>query len=617
MADSAPGLRYTHNAVKAFFVILTLLWSVLTLFGLWFVLPDRDADVALIVAVWDLGDANLEEAYRDWYASNAVGESPTFARLAAVSADDSERQRHIEMFREFYNETQPTSLDDVPRLVWATDDNPARRLQMQLFRRWHLENYGELIDIVTDPASRDTREGASVTKPVVQSIGGAGADILETYGPKQLEAMVRSGIALDVSSDAQSRGFGFERCFDAARSSFVYDGRQYGFPANVGYTVLFYHKDMFEDAGIEMPTGGWSIDQLVEISHALTVESDDIPGGKRFGIVGMHPWPMSLSAGAMFFSDDGSRSTYNSQNTVVAYQHYLDLMYTHKVMPTPADSASMAAAGGFTGGGNNELFFAARLCAMTTGGRWSYPTFAQRNFNSVIRPRLEAIAAVSSNRDLIHRIENIIESLDKDVLIPLASDDYRLIRDSLTDEDRANLMRVGVAHVPTVNGDIKYTDVGARVALVNAASPRREYALRFLEFLGSEAYNERINQAFDSICGVIEYCVDDDGISGPPEPLPGLEDFDSHVFVEAMDGAESQQLSDFIGPERVGDLAGRVMDQLTNNRFSAAEAAKLIEDRLNAQIKANIIRESHLQALWESLHGHPFDPDAFDGGTDR
>ncbi|MFW5653201.1 MAG: extracellular solute-binding protein [Planctomycetota bacterium] len=617
--------------MRTLFFFLITLFSLMTVFGWVWVLPERGADRGMISAFWEMSDLEqvraMEREFQTWLDEQPASARPplpgegnapgaiTFAALsnlnAELPAEGAVREQYERLFRSWYNETRDPDLDDIPRLTWATDDNPARRLQMQLFRRWHLQNYGEPIDIVTDPASRDTGEGASVTKPVVQSIGGAGADILETYGPKQLEAMVRSGIALDVSAPARERGFGFDRCFDAAHSSFVYDGRQYGFPANVGYTVLLYHKDLFAEAGIEPPSGGWTLDELVEVARALTVESPAIPGGKRFGIIGMHPWPMSLSAGAQFFNEAGTRSIFNSREAVAAFDAYLDLMYEYKVMPTPAETASMAAAGGFTGGGNNALYFAAKLCAMTVGGRWEYVTYAETNFDRVIRPALlrQRNAVADTDPALAARIDGIVDTLDRDVLIALPEADYDLIRDVLTEDDRERLLQIGVAHVPTLDGRIKYSDVGARVAIVNASSDLKEYGLRFLEFLGSEAYNERINQAFDSICGVIEYCVDEDGIAGPPEALPGLKGFDSPVFVQAMDGAESQQLSPFIGPERLGFLAGRVMDLMTNGKLSPAEAAKLIEDRVNNQIRANLIRDEQLRELWESIEGREFDPE--------
>lgn len=624
--------------MRALFILLITLLTLMTIVGWTYVLPPRHADRAMITAFWEMSDlpavAAMEADFHAWLASLpeaqlrplAPSQSPDGADEADGSprgftplpfsalirldpqapAEAALRDAYEARFREWYNAHHDPNLDAIPRLTWATDDNPARRLQMQLFRRWHLERYGEPIDIVTDPASRDNAEGASVTKPVVQSIGGAGADILETYGPKQLEAMVRSGIALDVTAEARDRGFAYERCFPAAHSSFVYEGRQYGFPANVGYTILLYHRDLFAEAGIEPPTGGWTYDELVDTARRLTVESPAIPGGRRFGIIGMHPWPMSLSGGSRFFNDEGTRCIFNSRETVASFQAYVDLMYRHKVMPTPAETASMAAAGGFTGGANNALYFAAKLCAMTIGGRWEYVIYAESNFDRVIRPALlRHRAGTPPDPDLSDRIDRIVATLDRDVLNPLPAEDYDLIRRVLTPEDHSRLLQIGVAHIPTLDGRIKYSDVGARVAIVNASSELREYGLRFLEFMGSEAYNERINQAFDSICGVIEYCVDEDGIAGPPEALPGLEGFDSPAFVEAMDGAESQQLSPFIGPERLGFLAGRVMDQMTNGRLSPAEAAKLIEDRVNNQIRANLLRDPLLREQWERLEGQP------------
>jgi len=600
--------------VKQLFIALIIILSLLTLVGVLYVRPNRNADRGIIQAVWELSDElaieKLEDGFRAWCDQEFLNSGETVASfhdLSLLKMNDPKRVEYENRFRRWYNSTQPISLTDIPRLVWATDDNPARQSQIQLFRKWHLEKYGELIDVVTDPASRDTREGSSVTKPVIQSIGGAGADVLETYGPKQLEAMVRSGIALEVTKDAAELGFEYTRCFDAGWSSFVYDGRQYGFPANIGYVVLFYHKDLAAQAGVTIPSGGWTIDQLVKTAQKLTVESSDIPGGKRWGIVGMHPWPMALAAGARFFTPDGTRSIYNSPEAARAFQAYLDLMYKYKVMPTPADTASMAAAGGFTGGGNNGLYFAAKLSAMTIGGRWEYVTYAESNYERVIRPALERALSVTDDVEFKTTVTRIIQSLDRDLLAALSHDDYELIRNVLTSDDRSRLMQIGVAHVPTPKGDIKYTDVGARVAIVNRKSKHRKYAVRFLQFLGSEEYNELINQTFDSICGVVEFCTDGDGISGSPEPLPGLEDFDSSVFVKAMDGAESQQLSPFIGPERLGYLAGQVMDQLTNNRFSAGEAERLIQQRINEQIRANLIRDPELRRKWEELAGETFD----------
>lgn len=595
--------------MRTLFGVLIAVWIGLTVLAVRVVAPREQGATAVIALLWRNADipavATMEASFRD--AERRSGRAAgSFAEMHALAAGSDERREAETRFAAWYDSTHERSLARTPRLVWSTDSNPARQIQMELFRRWYLNRHGKPCDVTTDPAGRDTAATASVTKPVIQSLGGAGADILETYGPKQLQAMVSSGIALDITDEALKRGVGFERCFSGGWSSFVQDGRQYGFPANVGYTVLFYHKDLVAEAGVKIPRGGWTVAELTEIGKRLTVESPGLPGGKRWGIVGMEPWPMALSNGGDFFDAQGGECVYNSPETIAGLQAFHDLIFESRVMPTPAETASMAAAGGFTGGANNGLYFAAKLCAMTIGGRWEYVTYAQANLSRGIRPALLRVAK-SGDEAVKNRVSRILSTLERDVLIPLPKEDYEFIRQSLTPVDRAKLLDIGVAHTPTVSGKIWYTDVGARVAMVNRASPWREECLRFIEFLGSADYNEQINRTFDSICGVIEYCTDEDGISGPPEALPGLEDFDSPVFVEAMEGAESQQLSPFIGPERLGYLVGQVLDQLRMNQISAAEAARLIEDRVSAQMRANIKRDGELRAQWEMLTGRQFD----------
>jgi ABC-type glycerol-3-phosphate transport system substrate-binding protein len=200
-----------------------------------------------------------------------------------------------------------------------------------------------------------------------------------------------------------------------------------------------------------------------------------------------------------------------------------------------------------------------------------------------------------------------MESLSADVLVPISPEQLELVRATLSDEDRSRLIDLGVAHVPTTSGTPWY-ESAARVAIVNRASPRAELAARFLRFLASEEYNEQINQTFDSICGMPEYCEDSDGISGPPEALPGLEAFDSPVFVDAMAKyAHPWELSPFIGRGRLGILTGPVLEGLTNNTIGPGEAARLIEERINEQIHANLVRDDPLRAEWERRVGKAFD----------
>ena len=443
---------------------------------------------------------------------------------------------------------------------------------------------------------------------------GQGPDIIESYGPSQLQQMVEAGVALDVTDAAQRDGFGIERAFQAAWPSMAVEQRggewrQYAFPCNVGYTVLFYHRDLFEQAGVQPPSGPWSIEQATEKAKALIENARDRGIERRVGIMNLGAWDMALAAGGRFLNEEGTASVYNSPETIAGLTAFQNMMYVDRVSPTPAEAASMATAGGANMNTTAETasassLFADKVASMYVGGRWEYAQMASRNFEQVIRPAAERELASGRLSDADSElVREAIMILRRDILNPLTNAQYDALIGTLNDSDRSRLLQVGVAHVPSVTGTPFYM-AGARVAVVNRSSQLRDEAVRFLCFLGSEVYNEQINGAFDSICGVPAYCIDEDGISGPPRALPGLEQMDSPVFVEAMlEYAEPEQLSDFIGPGRLGALAGPVIEKLEKRDIGPAEAARVIEKRINMQIAANLRRDASLRERWEELTG--------------
>ncbi len=57
----------------------------------------------------------------------------------------------------------------------------------------------------------------------------------------------------------------------ALLESASYDGSVYGFPRDIGFSVLYYNKDLFDAAGVEYPTEEWTWDDLTAAAEALTV----------------------------------------------------------------------------------------------------------------------------------------------------------------------------------------------------------------------------------------------------------------------------------------------------------------------------------------------------------
>ncbi len=593
--------------------------ALLTVVAYAFILPDQRAREDLILAYFDAAKAidegaeapreliNVLEGWTDHSIPfDGALTIPEMARVASLPPD--QRRQHLEDFRAYLESGIGAGVDlaVVPTLVWSTDDNPARRSQLRLFRAWHLINYAQPCDILSDPSNRD------ITKTVVQCVAGAGPDIIEGNGPAELRPFVRAGIATDITDAALEGGFSTDTVFQGVTTSLAFEGRQYAYPCNVGYTLLFYHKDLFAEAGVPEPRGPWSTADAVAAGKAL-IQNARNNGAQRQGLMNLGAWDFALGAGGRFFNDDSTACIYNSPETVAGLQEMLDLTYSteRKIMPSPEEAASMSTSGGAAMNATQESasassLFAAKVAAMYVGGRWEYAQLAARNRDRVIDPAIgRAIASGHPQSDLLRSARS---RLKEDVLLPLPDDQYDAMRSVLTDADRAAMINLGVTHVPTLTGTPRYT-VNARFAIANRASPNREYAVRFLRFLASEEYNEIINQTFDSICGVPAFCLDDDGISGPPRALPGLEAMDSTIFVEAVQQyGTPDEVSPYVGRGRYGLLAGQVLERLTNGDISAQDAAKEIEDKIDAQMRANMRRDAPLRARWEAETGRTFDP---------
>lgn len=80
-----------------------------------------------------------------------------------------------------------------------------------------------------------------------------------------------------------------EKVYPSALEAATYDGKIYGYPANVEYLGVFYNKQMFKDAGLVdengEPKAPETWDQVVEYAKKLTN-----PDAKQYGIIFPGKW---------------------------------------------------------------------------------------------------------------------------------------------------------------------------------------------------------------------------------------------------------------------------------------------------------------------------------------
>ncbi|GMX66808.1 sugar ABC transporter substrate-binding protein [Paenibacillus elgii] len=153
-------------------------------------------------------------------------------------------------------------------------------------------------------------------------------------------------------------------------------GELYALPKDIGPTVLFYNKDIFQKMNVPFPSADtpMTFDQLLDTAQKLTVRNGD-----KVTQYGMGPiwWEgFVLGNGGKFLSDDRKQFLLNGKEATDALQFAADLSLKHKVVP---DSRALQAM-------NDGQMFETGKLAMIIQGRWMVPTYRKLKFDWDVAP---------------------------------------------------------------------------------------------------------------------------------------------------------------------------------------------------------------------------------------
>ena len=422
---------------------------------------------------------------------------------------------------------QSESPEDTVVLRWATDPNPARDRQVAAFTN-------------ANPGISVTTESGDPTKLLVQCATGVGPDLLDLKEPL-FETMVRAGLLLDLTEPAKQYGFAPDKTFPAIRPTLSVDGRQFRFPCNVNAQAVIFNKAVFDDYQLPYPQQDWTWDDFAELGRAIR-ETPSKSGRKHIPLVN---WNSSflfadllMAHGGRYFSEDGLVCLLDSPEAIAAFQHYHDLMFKHRVMPTPEQSAAMSGQGGWNSGGIN--WFASGEAAMIIIGRWF-------SVQALRFPQLQGqLAAVPLPRFPDHPSRGFIE---------------------------------------------------ARGLGVNAKTKHPEAALKFLSYLAGPDYGALIIKDGDSLPPGAAMARD--GAALTNEHFP---DADFHqTFIDAASNAQPIDTSPFIDSAQVQRWIAEFLERLENRVASPSELAVQLTTEINRAIARNIERDSRLRQRAEAL----------------
>jgi multiple sugar transport system substrate-binding protein len=123
-----------------------------------------------------------------------------------------------------------------------------------------------------------------------------------------------------------------------------YQGKTYGVPGEIDIMALAYNKTLFDEAGVAYPTDKWTWDDLLNAATKLTRTNN--AGQQTYGIYAVNNvqemWGnLVLQNGGRFITEDLKKAALNSPEAIEAIQYAVDLIYKHKVSPTPQGVSSL------------------------------------------------------------------------------------------------------------------------------------------------------------------------------------------------------------------------------------------------------------------------------------
>lgn len=247
---------------------------------------------------------------------------------------------------------------------------------------YEAENPGVTIEWV-DLASQDYNVKASTML--------AGGDTTDLYCVKELSDMQnwsKEGLIVSMKDMIEADGYDMSKYagMDACYVSLT-DGEQYALPFRADYWVMFYNKDLFDQAGVAYPTNDWTWDEYAAIAREIT---------EKTGAYGTHyhTW----------LSDVANWAVCDGVNTL-ADGEYSDLKYFYElVQGFEDDGVCMTYDELKASGMHYSGAFAQGNIAMMPMGYWYASTLigyikdgtASMNWGIAAVPHLEGVEAGSS-----------------------------------------------------------------------------------------------------------------------------------------------------------------------------------------------------------------------------
>lgn len=188
----------------------------------------------------------------------------------------------------------------------------------------------------------NTTAGETYQKLALTTESGNPPDVFMTYWTT---GAASNGLLYDLSGFIEKEGQAwFDSFVEPAWTFNVYGGKYYGVPFRVAPVSVIVNKNMFENAGLDLPANDWNWEDFLETARKLTNKDAGEYGYCLTGSAESHGTDAQFYP--FLFSNDGKMITpeglagFNTPEGVEALQWMVDIVQSGEVVPPGTTSAS-------------------------------------------------------------------------------------------------------------------------------------------------------------------------------------------------------------------------------------------------------------------------------------
>lgn len=170
-------------------------------------------------------------------------------------------------------------------------------------------------------------------KVYAMAASGTVGDVVWTYlnNPPEHKA---KGVMIPLDDIIAAKNYDTSVFWPSLLEALTLDGQLHAIPnhAHFGTIVLYYNRNLFEEAGLEVPNPDWTVEQLVDAARAIT-KGPEIWGLRLSGSGQEHIPSYLRTFGGDLLSADGTKCLLAEENSVQALRWLNDILTTEQVDP--------------------------------------------------------------------------------------------------------------------------------------------------------------------------------------------------------------------------------------------------------------------------------------------